>query len=223
MERFSTSRETQGDRVMQQFGIISARRAVAPSESDGPSRYTWVMRTMRICLSILAVAILPAVLCAQSVITKINSPGTRNTNVIYSDDSFRFLMRHHGSRRDIGGNTEPGFFVHSKAHNGWLQILQVSTKDAKFGKSHSDDPDEDKRLRQSSVGWDFTAFTNKAWIVLPLQTSGSIAFPDKIEFDYTTSRYKLSFFTSWKIESAVTVLYVSRKDLREQFDKVSKP
>jgi hypothetical protein len=75
----------------------------------------------------------------------------------------------------------------------------------------------------SSVSWDFTAYTNKAWIDLPLKTSGSIAFPEKIEFDEAGDCYRLSFFTSWKIQSAATILYVSRKDLLEQFDKIPKP
>lgn len=178
---------------------------------------------MRESILILAAAILPAVLYAQSVITKIDSPGTRNTSVVHYDENFLFLARNYGDHRDFHGNTELGFFVHSKAHDRWLQILQVSTKDAKFGKSHSDNPEENKRLMMSSVGWDFTAYTNKSWIDFPLKTSGSIAFPDKIELDAKGDRYKMSFFTSWKIESAVTILYISRKDLSEQFDKIGKP
>lgn len=178
---------------------------------------------MRTGILILATAILTAVLCAQSVVTKTDSPGTRNTSVVYYDGSFLFLARDYGDHRDFGGNTEPGFFVHSKAHDRWLQILQVSTKDAKFGKLHSDDPEENKRLMMISVGWDFSTYTNRSRVDLPLKTSGSIAFPEKIEFDSTGDRYKMSFLTSSKIESAVTILYISRKDLSEQFDKISKP
>ena len=151
---------------------------------------------MRTSILIFAITTLPAVLCAESVVTKADSPGTRNTSVVHYDDRFLFLARNYGDHRDFHGNTEPGFFVHSKAHDRWLQILRVSTKDAKFGKSQSDNPEENKRLMKSSVGWDFTAYTNKSWIDLPLKTSSSIAFPDKIELDATGDRYKMSFFTS---------------------------
>jgi len=169
---------------------------------------------MRTSILILAVAGLQVVLCAQTVVTKSDSPGARNTSVVYYDDRFLFLGRHYGDHRDFGGNTKPGFFVHSKAHDRWLQILQVSTKDAKFGKTLTG--------VGSRGGWDFTAYTNKSWIDLSL-TEDSIGFPDKIELDATGDRYKMSFFTSWKIESAASVLYVSRKDLSDRFDKITKP
>ena len=187
----------------------------------GPDRRHLIVsvNTMRSTILLLAFSLLPAVCQAQTVATKSDIPGTRNTSVVHYDDRFLFLARNYGDSRDFGGNTEPGFFVHSKAHDRWLRILQVSTKDAKLGKSQSDDPDENRRLMMSAVGWDFTAFADRGWIELPLKASSALAFPDKVEFDEQGDRYKLSFFTSWKIESAVTVLYVSRKDLTEQFEK----
>ena len=177
---------------------------------------------MRVVLFLVAVSF-SAMADAQSVFTKDASPGSRNTRVVYYDNNFLFMARDNGDHRDFSGNTEPGFFVHSKAHDRWLQILQVSTTDGKFGKSQSDDPEESKRLQTASVGWDFTSYVKKSSIDLPLKTSGSIAFPEKIELDATADRFQLSFFTTWKIESAATRLYVSRKDLTEQFDKLSKP
>ncbi len=177
---------------------------------------------MKTSIVILAVATLPTMLCAQSVVTEFDSPGTRNVSVIHYDGRFLFLARNFGDHRDFHGNTEAGLFVHSKAHDRWLRILRVSTKDAKLGKSQSDDPEENKRLMKSSVGWDFTAHTNKPWIDIPLKTSGSIAFPDTIELA-TGDRYKMSFFTRWEMKNATTVLYVSRKDLSEQFDKIAMP
>ncbi len=178
---------------------------------------------MRTCILLLAIAFVPAVACGQAVVTTEAHPGTRNTSVIYYDSGFLFMTRNFGNHRDAGGNTQPGLFVHSKAHDRWLQILEVSTKDGQFGKSQSDDPEENKRLMMSQVGWDYTAYAKKPSIELPLKTAGSIAFPETIEFDAKTDRFKLSFYTSWKIESAATRLYLSRKDLSEQFDKLAKP
>lgn len=178
-----------------------------------------VMRTKMFCLF---AALLPSVASAQSVVTKEAFPGARNLRVIYYDNSFLFMARHYGSDRDVGGNTEPGLFVHSKAHDRWLQIVEVPTKDGKFGKSSSDDPVEKEKLKTASVGWDFTGYAKKPSIALPLKASGSIAFPDKMELDAATDRYKISFFTSWEVESAVTRLYLSRTELTAQFDKDSK-
>jgi hypothetical protein len=75
----------------------------------------------------------------------------------------------------------------------------------------------------SSVSWDFTSYSEKSLIEVPLKALSFIAFPEKIELDATGDRFKLSLFTSWKIESVETRLYVSRQDLTEQFDKISKP
>ena len=78
-------------------------------------------------------------------------------------------------------------------------------------------------MEMCQVRWDFTAYTNRPWIEVPLKASGAIWFPDKIEFDAARDRYKMSFATKWKVKPAVTVLYVSRKDLSEQFEKLTKP
>lgn len=178
------------------------------------------MRTL--CL-FLAVALSSGSLYGQSIVTKKDRPGSRNIRIHHYDDSFLFVSRHFGDQRDFHGNTEPGFFVHSKAHDGWLQLLQVSTKDASLGTSESKDPDERRELAMSSVTWNYTRFADEPRIDLPLHTSGSIVVPDEIVLDSKTGRYKLSFFTSWEIESAMTVLYVSQRDLIEQFDRLHPP
>lgn len=90
---------------------------------------------MKTFTSILAFFALAAPALGQSVVTKFSGAPTRNTYVVYYDDSFLFLARHYGDHRDFGRNTEPGLFVYSKIHNQWLQILKVSTRDGTFGKS----------------------------------------------------------------------------------------
>lgn len=174
----------------------------------------------RIIVTCLAVAFLPALAFSQPIVTMASSPGTRNLTVIYYDKDFLFLARNYGDHRDFGGSTEPGLFVHSKSHDCWLKVSQVSTKDARFGKSDSDNPGEKNRLLKSSVVWDFTSYVNKSSIELPLRTSGSIAFPDRIEYEEKADRFKMGFFSSWNIPSAETSLYLRRKDLIEQFEKI---
>jgi hypothetical protein len=182
------------------------------------------MRTLILCLG--AAFFLPAVASAQALVTRDDSPGSRNTAIIYYDNKFLFMSRNYGNDRDVGGNTgntQPGFFVHSKAHDYWLQIVEVSTKDGKFGKSTTDNLEDQKRLVLSQIGWDFTEYAKKPSIELPLRAPSAIAFPEKIELDANSDRYRMSFFTSWGVESAATRLYVSQKDLTEQFDKILKP
>lgn len=160
---------------------------------------------------------------AQSVIAESSEIPRRNISIIYYDDSFLFLSRHYGDHRDVGGNTEPGLFVHSKAKNGWIQILKVSTKDGKFGKSWSENEEEMKKLMMISVGWDFSSLASQPYADMPLLTSGSIAFPDKIELLEDGRRYKLSFMTKTGVRAAATHLYVSRDDLEKEFDKLKRP
>ena len=55
------------------------------------------------------------------------------------------------------------------------------------------------------------------YIEQPLQTSGSIAFPDRIEYDQQHDRYMLRYFSKWGVPSAEVVLYIARGDLRDAF------
>jgi hypothetical protein len=117
----------------------------------------------------------------------------------------------------VGGNTEPGLFVHSKEKNRWIQITAISTADGKFGKSTSEDPEASRKLSMASVGWDFTRFALRPYIDQPLRTSGSIVFPDRIQYDSRSGRYELRYLSSWGVPTAETILYIRRADLTEAF------
>ena len=184
------------------------------------------VRAVKTILLMFAVAILPTEIFAQSVVTQESLPGTNGTNkltIVFSDDRFQFVARHYGTPGDPDSKA-PGFFVYSKARDRWLQIVQISTKDATLGKSESDDPEERRQLENRQIRFDFTTYTNRPWINVPLiEEGGALWFPDQVEFDTAHDRYKMSYATKWKVKPAVTVLYVNVKDLNEQFDKISKP
>jgi hypothetical protein len=167
--------------------------------------------------AILVVALLQGSAGRATIIAKPADPPRRDFHIVYYDEAFLFAARHYGSSGDVGGNTEPGLFVHSKEKNKWIQITAISTADGSFGKSTSEDPDASRRLRMASVGWDFTGFALRPYIDQPLRTSGSIVFPETIEFDSGTGRYELRYLSSWGVPSAETVLYVRRADLTEVF------
>ena len=154
-----------------------------------------------------------------SVVTKPCDAPQRNVVILYYDDAFLIAGRHFGDQRDVAGASEPGLFVNSKEKNRWVQILAISTDGAKLGRSWSDDPQVQKKLRTAPVGWDFTSYATRPYIDQPLHTSGSIAFPDQIAYDEASGRYELRFFSSWGAPSAETVLYVRRSDLVDAFAK----
>lgn len=157
-----------------------------------------------------------------TVVTKADfaeSPGSWNVRVIYYDDSFLWMLRDFGSEKF---STEPALFVHSKKQQAWRRVVQISTDGGKFGKSHSENPDENRRLGGSQMSWDFSALADQVRADIPLTTGGSIVFPDKVEFDAASQRYKLSFMSSWQIDSAITVLWVRKKDLSAEFGRTDR-
>jgi hypothetical protein len=83
----------------------------------------------------------------------------------------------------------------------------------------STDLEARKKMRFASVSWDFTRYAERPYIDQPLQTSGSIAFPERVKYESSMNRYELRYFSSWGIPSAETVLYVNRKDILDAFDK----
>jgi hypothetical protein len=148
-----------------------------------------------------------------TIIAKLSTPPHRNFFIIYYDNAFLFAGRHYGSK-DLGGNTEPGLFVHSKQQDRWIQISAISTANGTFGKSTSNEAEARKKLSAASVSWNFTGAKGRPYIDQPLRTSGSIAFPDRVDYDAEADRYVLRYFSSWDVPSAEVVLYVARGDLR---------
>lgn len=154
----------------------------------------------------------------QGIVARISEAPHRHLSILYYDDTFLFVSRHHGDERDSGGGTEPGLFVHSKERDQWIQVLQISTQGGTFGKSWSPKEEERQKLARISVSWDFTGLTNQTFAEIPLRTSRSIAFPDKIE-RLKDARYRLSFMTQTGVPGAETHLFMSQADLMKAFAK----
>jgi ankyrin repeat protein len=110
---------------------------------------------------------------------------------------------------DMGGYTIPGIFVHSKTRDRWLQIEQVSTVGAKFGKSLPE--------------WDLTPFASTNFVPLPIPSPGRLHPPSNITFDEMRDAYVLHFNSRYNFspESARTRLLIPKKDLMEAFDYYS--
>ena len=147
----------------------------------------------------------------------------RNFAIVHYDADFLFARRNYGNATDVGGNTRPGFFVHSNAHNRWIEIRSVSTKDGRFGKSWTSGPGDSIRMLMVSVSWNFTYLADQPFADLPLMTSGSIVLPDSIAYEPSTGRYMLDFMSSWRdVPAARTVMYIRRGDLVDAFAALDK-
>jgi hypothetical protein len=138
---------------------------------------------------------------------------------LYYDDNFMFAGRTFGDRKEGATETQPGLFVHSKEKNRWLQIMAIATAGGRLGRSWTDDPQAQRRLRTAPIGWDFTSFASRPYIDQPLKTTGSIAFPDHISFDQASGQYELRYFSSFGVPSAETVLFIKQIDLILSFLK----
>jgi hypothetical protein len=99
-------------------------------------------------------------------------------------------------------------------------VLRISTVGGQFGRSSSEDPEVQRKLRRASVSWDYSRYATQPYIDQPLRTSeGSIAFPERVTYRRESDSYQLSYFTSWGVASAETVLYIKRADLLGAFDR----
>lgn len=145
-----------------------------------------------------------------SILVRVEGRPTRNTNLIDFDANFAWLGRHFGDHRDSGGNTKPGVFVYSKAHKVWLQIAEVGTTGAKFGKSPAD--------ATIQAPWDFNTLATHPTAALPLPTPGAIHLPDKVIHDEARDVFVLYFDSETQNESQITTLLIPEKDLFDAFE-----
>lgn len=88
---------------------------------------------------------------------------------VHDDEAYEMVSRNYGNNE-----YEPGFFAHDKVRGRWIQITRISTEHARFGRS----PDFNDIPLQ--VSWDFRYLADKKYVALPLRTSGSIVFPDRV-------------------------------------------
>ena len=143
----------------------------------------------------------------RSILVDDDRPARRSIRLVSYDADFAWIAQDFGDSRDFGGNTKPGVFVHSKAHDRWLKIVQVSTQGAKFGKSPAD------VILQAP--WNFTDLTKQETVPLPIPTGGPIHLPDKVVYDKSRAAF-LMYFDTWS-EEGTTMLVIQKADLIDAF------
>jgi hypothetical protein len=152
-----------------------------------------------------------------SIVTSVRSPAETDVQrLIFEDKEFRFVAVNYGHK----GTQVPGFYVYAKDRSRWLRIDAISTAEAVLGRSPTMEEASQAGGGFPQVGWDFSIqYKDKPFAELPLRTSGSIVFPDKIQFDEKSKRYVLSFNSNWKIKGVETVLRFSKVDLTTAFEE----
>jgi hypothetical protein len=155
----------------------------------------------------------------STILAKAADPQTRNVRVLFEDDVLSFVARTFGDRREPQSATEPALFARSKERSRWVHILGITTAGARLGRSWTDDPIAQRKLRTAPVGWDFTGFAGKPYLDVPLKTTASVVFPDRITYAAESGQYELHFFSAYDVPSAETVLIVRRSDLLESFNR----
>lgn len=121
---------------------------------------------------------------------------------IYRDQSYQFVYRHYGN-----AEYAPGLFAHNLVRNQWLEITHLSTEHARLGRSpdFSDIP--------LPVGWDFQPLARLEYALVPLKTSGSIVFPDKITLLSTADIYRFDCNSELNRDPSLTSFWVRKADL----------
>jgi hypothetical protein len=143
----------------------------------------------------------------------------------FEDVFFFFAYRFAGRGAFI-----PGFFVYEKKQNKWLEIKRLSTEQAKFGYYFpfitEGKPDtatgavklvRNPALPLLAITWDYRNSKNVLYVDVPLETGGSISFPDKIIYNKTARAYELSFNSAYNIEEMSTRFWVLKRDLKRAF------
>lgn len=123
--------------------------------------------------------------------------------LIHGDSLYTFLLRHYGE----GGEQVPAFVALRRADSTWIEITRLSTEHARLGRS----PDvHDTPL---SVGWDHARLDDSCYAVVPLHTSGSVVFPDRISFDAARAIYRFDFNSQLDRAQCLTSFWVLQADL----------
>ncbi len=168
---------------------------------------------MTVCACLAGCAASPArVEINSTVIARTDGPATTDKlRTLYEDDEVRIAAV------DYGHHTSPqtpGFYVLGKSSQKWIRIEKVSLKHAILGRSPTFEECRAAGVQPPSVGWDFRSLAEHDYVELPLRSSGSLLFPDKIEKDEGDDRLVLRFNSAWQMAPVETVLVIALGDLR---------
>jgi hypothetical protein len=130
----------------------------------------------------------------------------RNPTTLLQDKDFLFSFRGFGKKEFTAG-----FFVQDIATKHWIEVKKLSTENAKLGRS----PSPEKGGTKST--WDYSDLAKRLYVELPLRTSDTLDFPDRIAFDEANHAYRLDFNSKLNVEESLSTFWITRSDLEEAF------
>lgn len=148
------------------------------------------------------------VVCSHDDIMKFSRPTVKGAALkqepkwqrqIYRDQHYQFVFSKYSN-----GQNFPTFFAHDRVHNRWLEITELSTENARLGKSFDIPPEANS---------DFRALGSVEYAHLPLKARGSIIFPDRITFDSKNELYRMDCNSQLNLPISVTSFWVLKSDL----------
>jgi hypothetical protein len=140
----------------------------------------------------------------------VNAPSEKLLK-IYEDKNYLFYSRDFGKK----GEQVPGLFVQNVEPKQWLEIIKLSTENARLGRSAL------PQSKKMTVSWDYSALVKQFYADVPLRTSASINLPDRVVLDETNNAYRLDFNSSINTEESLTSFWIKLDDLAEAFNEAS--
>jgi hypothetical protein len=152
--------------------------------------------------------------------TRTGPAATDTPMTLYEDDEIRIAAVGYG---DQDSPQILGFYVWGKRSLRWIRIDKVSLRDAILGRSPTFAECRAAGVNGPSVGWDYRRLKGRAYVEMPLKTTGSLNYPDRIEKNekagHLLLRFNSHWRTHWHMAAAETVLVIAIDDLRHLFNE----
>jgi hypothetical protein len=130
--------------------------------------------------------------------------GPSQIHTLYKDQRYEFGYCDRSNFSPCDGSTLPSLFVKDRVRECWLQITELSTENARLGKSFDG---------QTGDGSDFRGLANSDYAQVPIKIRGTKLFPDRVTFDQNNQLYRLDFNSQLNLSINLTTFWVSKTDL----------
>jgi hypothetical protein len=119
---------------------------------------------------------------------------------VYKDHQYEFAV----SDKLAGEVESSAFFAHDLVGQRWVRVTELSTENARLGKSFDGKTADDSDLR---------ALANSDYARIPIKVRGSKLLPDRITFDRNNQLYRFDFNYQLNLSITLSYFWVSKTDL----------
>jgi hypothetical protein len=130
--------------------------------------------------------------------------GPSQVHTLYKDQQYEFGYCDRSDFAPCDRSTLPSLFVKDRVRECWIQITELSTENARLGKSFDG---------KSGVESDFQGLTNSDYAHVPIKIRGSKLLPDRVTFDRNNGHYRLDFNSQLNLSITLSYFWVSKTNL----------